>query len=388
MIHTLAYLLVFSAAAMGQVAGTPAGPSDTEYRATVRVRCFAHPGLPRHRGELAAETTAGALEATGLLRAVRPTVKTRTEWRGRGTEIKIDDVTKDQAGRWTSDKVDVYGRPVKRKVKTVATMPDADYEVTGTVSRVGKVWWVKATLHDLAARKTLKTVTAKGEGDKGLFDASASTAEALAAVCARRVIAHRSMATLRMVRRQLTAPTVAAERLEAMAKAYPGALEPAAVRFLIAEKSKPRDREAVIDWSTKVIERLRRTDPDGLRFLAQLGVDPYAALARECVALDKPKDAAAVHREAVGIYPGPRLPHWLALARLEAQLGNTKQAAVAFEHYLDRKPLDADATLEYALFLEKTGDKKKAAPHFRTFLRLAPDSPKARDVKARLNALL
>jgi len=388
MSSALSCALAVSASLLGQVAGTPYEPSDMDYRPTVLVRDFAHPGLPAHRGELAAEVVAAALETGGLLAVVRPQYKTGTEWDGRGGAIKVDDIQRDGQGQWKEDAVDIHGGGAIREVRKEAIVPDADYEVTGTVSAVGEVWWVKATLRDRAERKNLKTFSEKGEGDRALFDAAAIVASEMQAVCARRVAAHRSMAVLRMVRRRLLLPEVAAEKLEALDAAVPSALEPAAVRLQIALESEPLDRPGVAAWATEVVERLRRADSGGLRFLVRLGTDPYDALAAGHLAAGNAEKAAAVHREAVRVYPGDRMPHWRALAELEADLGNVPEASAAYEYYLERAPLDADVVLAYAAFLEANGQKDKAAARLQTFLTRAPESPRAEEFKKRLAALL
>ena len=387
MLSALSCALVVLTSLLGQVAGTPSEPSDMDYKPTVLVRDFAHPGLPAHRGELAAEVVAAALEAGDLLAVVRPVYKTGREWDGRGGAVKIDDVRQDAAGQWKEDAVDIYGGGATRDVRKEAAVPDADYEVTGTVSAVGEVWWVKATLRDRAERKNLKTFSEKGEGDRALFDAAAAVADGMQTVCKRRVVAHRSMAVLRMVRRRLMLPEVAAEKLEAFDAAVPGALEPAAVRLRIALESDPFDHAAIATWATKVVERLRRADPDGMRFLVRLGADPYAALAAENLAAGDLKAAAAVHREAVRVYPGDRLPHWRALAKLEADLGNAGPASGAYEYYLERAPLDADVVLAYAAFLEANGEKEEAAARLRAYLTRAPESARADEFRKRLAAL-
>lgn len=279
MTHVLPLLLACALLLLGPVAGAPSDPADLDYKPVVLVRNFETPGLPEHRGELAAESVAAAIEKNGLARAVRPRFKHSQEWEQSLKDVKPDNVTKTPAGNWTTDAVDVYGGLRRRTVRKEASTPHAEFVVQGTVSRVGKVWWVRATLYDATARRQIKSASSQAEGDAGIFKAASAVAGALETVYARKVLAHRSVAVIRRVNLQLMTRKAAAQRLEALHAGHPDALEPVAARLALASSAEEPDAGTVTCWTKKVIEKLQSADPEGQRFVMQLGLDPRRLLA-------------------------------------------------------------------------------------------------------------
>ncbi len=367
--------------------GAVAHATTEEYRITVLIRDFATPGVAPDRGELAAEAVAAAMEESGLVRAVRPVYLPSARWDYPLDYVKLDDVQQDEEGNWGTGTVDVYGAPYLRIHYREFLPLSSNFLVEGTVSQIGKTWWVKASLFETGTRRKIKTAAAFAEGDTGLFEASRTVAGKLEPGYESRVLQHRTEEIRRRVTTGILPRQVAIKRLEEMHKRWPNAVEPAAVRLLLAANADGADPELIISWATKVNELLPSAGADGQRFLMRLGLDPYDLLAKCYEAQGKLEEAASTRRTAVsasGGFLGPRFAHWKELARLETQLGRDAKALEACYSALKLKPSDPDANLHLALLLEKLGKQAEAAHHFQVFLEHSPDSPKAGGIRAKL----
>ena len=362
-------------------------PADFQYRVRVLVRNFDAPGVPGGWGELAAETIAVALEERGLAQALRPTYKTESEWDFSPDNIKIDDVNEKKGGRWGAENIDIYAVPERRLVAKEKKVPVSEFFVEGTLSVIETTWWLKADIFERGNRKKLKSASASGEGNKGLIAAAQNVAAQLESVYALEVVSHRAEALLRNVELQLMQRPLAAARLERMHREWPDALEPAAARLSLETDQAVPDPRIVVTWAAKVVASLRSAGPESQRFLLRLNLDPYDILAEQYEAEGKTLEAAAVHIEAGKNCPGDRRIHWLKAARLEAGLGREREAASAYKGALKLKPLDPETHLEFALLLEKLGDNAEAARCFRLFLKHAPESPRADEIRAKLHSL-
>jgi len=324
---------------------------------------------------------------------VRPEYREESsfEWEEILNNVMLDNVQQDENGNWSTDVVDVYGltgmaaagsrRVVSRKERYA---PPSGFVVEGAVSRIGKTWWVKATIHERGNRRASKTASAMVEGDTGLFQAAAMVAQQVETACTPHVLERRSEAFLKKVALQIMPRQVAAKSLEEMHKKWPSALEPAAARLQLAVEDETTDPETRIIWAIKVLERLPAAGPASQRFLLRLGLDPYNILAAHCEAQGELADAVAVHLEAAQIFPGDRRPHWLEIARLQRALGDDEKAAQAYRIALKFNPTDPDPNLQLGLLLEKLGKSAEAGHYLRLFLQQAPNSPRAEEIRARL----
>jgi len=362
-------------------------PADFQYRVRVLVRDFDAPGVTKDWGELAAETVAAALEERGLARTLRPTYKTQSEWDFPVDNVKIDDVNPRKGGRRRTEDIDLYALPERRLVTKEKRAPVSELFIEGTLSVIETTWWLKADIFKRGSRKKLKSAAASGEGNKGLIIAAQNVAAQLESVYACEVVAHRAEAILRNVELQLMQRPLAAARLERMHKDWPDALEPAAARLSLETGQTAPDPKALVTWATKVVESLRSAGPESQRFLLRLDLDPYDILAEQYEAQSRAAEAAAVHLEAGEYYPGDRRIHWLKAARLEVGLGHNYEAANAYKAALKLKPLDPQTNLELGLLLEKLGDNAEATRCFNLFLERAPESPRAKEIRAKLPSL-
>ncbi len=364
--------------------GTAAAPSWQEYRATVLVRDFAALGVPRETGALAAESLAAAIEKSGLANAVRPIYAPSTQWYQSLDYVRIDDVLQDDEGIWRGGTIDVYGIPHSSVRYREIFSPNSDFVVEGTVSRIGELFWTRAALYKRVSRLKLASAAAFAQGDKGLIEASELLAGQLQEGYMSDVLAERAEEIRRKAATGILPRSVAIKKLGQMNSRWPNALEPVAVRLLLATESDEPNPGLIVSWANEVSTRLPHAGAEGQRFLLRLGLDPYELLAKEYEAAGKLKEAAAAHREAVRNFQGSRLSHWKELARLEEALGQDGKAIEACRAALKLKPSDPDVNLRLGLLLEKLGRNTEAAKHLRAFLAASPDSPRAKEVRAKL----
>ena len=354
-------------------------PKDVACKAKVLVRDFTSVGVRADRGQLAAEVVAAALEAGGLADALRPTYVEYYEWHVPPDNIKLDDVSKDADGKWTTENVDVYTMPQMRRVRREFTSPDSEFLVEGSVARIGKLWWVKATLYERVLKRKLSTAAASAEADQGFLDAAKQVAAKVAQACRSQVLTRQSQAVLRAFKATLWTRQEAFKRLEEMHKRWPDAFAP--VAMLLRVSLETGDKKKSLAWAEKTAAALPTAGPAGRRFILVLGVNPYQLLAGHYESQGKLQEAAAAHRQAATSYPGPRFPHWMAVARLEMALGHDAKALAAYNAALKITPSDADANRLSALLLKKLGRKADAAKRFKVFLKHHPNSPHAQQVR-------
>jgi len=362
-------------------------PADFQYRVRVLVRDFRAPGAPQAWGELAAETVAAAIEERGLAQSLRPTVEIESEWGVRIEGVKVDDVHTGRRHYRARNEVDVYAVPEESLVTRQKTAPVSDVYIEGTLSTVETTCWLKADIFERGTRRKLKSASAWGEGEKGLLTASQKVAAQLETVYASGVISHRAEAILRSVALERMKRPLAAAKLEQMHKDWPDALEPAAARLSLETGRTVPDPKALVMWSAAVVESLRTAGPESQRFLLRLNVDPYDILADQYEAEDKLMEAASVHLEGGENYPGDRRSHWLKAARLKSGLGLDREAVTAYEAALKLKPLDPETNLELGLLFEKAGEDAQAARCLKRFLSRVPESARAEEIRAKLDAL-
>ena len=279
---------------------------EVDYRATVLVCDFQAPDLPAEKGLLAAETVAAALEAAGLAHAGRPEHAVAQDWSYAPGSVELENVQKDAAGHWSAGSITPYGMPVASVRIKEGTAAPADFRVEGAVSRMGKTWWVKASVSDAATGERLGSSSASGEGEAGLLEASRAVAAQLEPAYREPVLEQRCEAVRRSVAIGDLSRAAALKRLEEMQQRWPDALPPAAMGLLLASSATPADPQAgsacapllVIPWGARTVERLPAAGLAGKRFLLRIGVsNPYELLAAAYQSAGKPEEAAAVRRK-------------------------------------------------------------------------------------------
>jgi len=333
-----AFMLCIVASALCAGETRPPVRAATEgYRALVLVRTFTSPGLPGHRGELAAEALAAALEARGLTRALRPRKITVDEDGLALDTIKIDDLERADDKAWQGGRVDTYWGVVRRKRRKEIALP-SDYVVTGAVSRLGDLWWIRASLLKRGSRRKVCAAEGKGRGDEGFFKAIDNVAAGIEEGYRREAIERRSEEILRQVRLGRISGEGAAERLDALHARWPDVLSPVAVRLLLLSEEDKPDPAALAGWAEKTVALLGSGDAGEVRFVVRLGLDPYAILAGRCEATGRLDEAAQAHRQAAETFPLGRFQHLVALARIEEVRGRPEEAARACREALKLRP--------------------------------------------------
>jgi len=313
--------------------------SEMDYRATVLVRRLESPTLAEGWGEVAAEALAAALEEGGLVQALRPRYAAARGQTLETGDVVLDDLRRD-GDHWEPAGVDAYASGEQRVESREVSLPASEYVVSGTVSKMGEAWWVRATLRDRLARRALTFASASAEGDQGLLRAARAVAALLEPGYRTAVLERRSEAVLRCLRAGLLGREEAERRLEEMHRRWPAEVAPAAVRLLLAAEEEPPNDRTITAWAGKVTQGLPSAGPAGRRLMARLGLDPYDLLARACEREGRIEDAARAHREALDAMPGGRFGHLVELGRLEEALGRPDRAARAYGEALNLRPSD------------------------------------------------
>jgi len=360
-------------------------PQDLDYKVIILVRDFEHPGLRSNRGRLAAEIIAAAIESSGLAEARRPKYRIREEYGLELDRLTVDDITQDDDGKWNAGTVEAGGGIRKIRSREEESAPPSDLEVTGTVGRLDKKWWIRAVLKERLSGKRVTQASAAAENADEFLDAARKVALQLQPAYSSRVLERRTEAILRAVNGGIFTPEAAARKLEVLHSAWPDAIEPCAARLALLQRAKSRDAKLIIKWAELTVQRMGPAGQDGRRYLMRLGVRPFQMLADAHEAEGRLQQAADAHRRALETHPDAHYEHWIEIIRLESKLGRDDELLDAYRAALKLRPNNAGLLLNFADLLVKLGKKGEALSHYRKYLTLKPDSPNAPRIRALLS---
>ncbi len=317
---------------------------EAPWRATVLLLDFTAPGLPHHRGELAAEMVGATIEERGLARVVRPRrARPDLELQLVPTDIELEGLTRDEDGTWSPDRIDAYGRLLRLGRLGKVILPESAWYVEGTVSELDGAWWVRASLHLRGSRRRLTSAHARAKKEGGLLEACRSVAADIEAGYLQEVLERRSDDLLRAANAGVLPRRQIEIQLEAMHEAWPQAVAPAAARLSLEVEKEEPDPATVRAWAERTIAALPDSGADGLRVIRRLALDPYSLLAAHHREQGRIEEALRAHREAVETLPFARAYHWKEQARLLDGIGRVREAAAAWRQVSALDPLDQEA---------------------------------------------
>lgn len=279
--------------------------AEVDYRVRVLVRNFDAPGLSADAGAFAAEALAAALEKGGFVTALRPVYRASITYEQAFGGVQVGGVRPGEGADTHAATVDVYGLPQAVAGTREVCAPDSDYLVEGTISGIGKTWWVRASLLDRASRERIRSADASGQEEKGLLRAIQKVSAQLEPAYRNPVLERRAEAIRRSVELGDLDRAEALKRLDEMRKRWPDSLAPAAVGLLLAAQMKSPDPQAIIQRGAPVLELLPAAGFEGRRLLLRLDLHPHNLLAAAYDAAGKPDDAAAVRQAATAYEQGP-----------------------------------------------------------------------------------
>jgi tetratricopeptide (TPR) repeat protein len=338
LIATILTLLIIPGAPAQSV--THNTPKESEFKALVLVRDFKNPEKSAKRGRMMAELLAAEFNKDPLAQGLRPAHDKVTTWDGTGLDIKVDDVTEKPDGDIEYNKYDVYPSLQKTVTLREGTLPNHEYLVEGSITKVDETWWVRVTLRQRGKKTNIASASERTKEDVDLFQIAAKLVAQLKKGYQSPVLGRRCQAAVRGVRQRITTPSGAAKIIEAMHKNWPDALEPVAARIAVARNQKPKDTGTMLVWLPKLQNQLEPDDRDGQRFVALLGIKPFGDLANIYSAQGKLEKAADTHRLAIKALPRGHMAHWRAILAIEQELGRKDKALEACIGALKHAPDD------------------------------------------------
>ena len=355
------------------------------YRSVVLVFPFQNHTEVERAGRIATSALIAALRDSGLVTVVRPEYERRRRGSAHVPGVMLDDVRKGEDGRWSTDRVDVYGIPLPVLEKELAHLPRSDLIVHGVVSEIEGRWQVAAVLRNRNDRRPLGAASAKSDEKAGVHPAAAAVSGDLLAAIAAPVLERRSLDVYRLRRQGLITRGAAVRRVASYLEQYPDAFGPKIVLLLLARQG--NDAAEIKATAEAVAGQLKGGDPHRLRLAVQHGADPYGPLADGARRQGDDKALAAVLAEAADIWPSSRPQRLRELAELLEKANDTDGALKACLRIVALRPHDAAAHLRAARLLDGRGAVEQALTHYRACLKSDPRGKAAAAVRARVRQL-
>jgi len=382
---SLVFLLLALPVTADVVVTTPHTSAQRLYRSVVLVFPFQNHTSVERASRIATSALIAALRDSGLVTVVRP----EYEWRRRGSAhvpgVTLDDVRKGEDGRWSTDKVDVYGIPLPVLEKTLARLPRSDLIVHGVVSEIEGRWQAAAVLRNRHDRRLLAAANAKSDEKAGVYPAAAAVSGDLLGAIAVPVLERRSLDVYRLFRQGLIPRGAAAQRVASFLEQYPDVFGPKMVLLLLAREGDDAAESRAA--AEAVAEQLKGGEPDLLRLAVQHGADPFAPLVDDARRRGDGKALVALLAEAADIWPRQRPERLRELAKLLERANDTNGALKAYLRIVALSPHDAAAHLRAARLLDGKGAVEQALAHYRAYLRSDPRGEAAATVRARVRQL-